>query len=210
MPCLPTIAGLLATILVAGAGAWRQPGNEVIVRQLAAGSLLVAGRNLPDPNFADTVVLLIEYSGEGAAGLVLNRSSGVPLSRALPGVELLAGVTAPAFIGGPVSRTTIIALSRAACTGCPSVARDVHLVKSSEALTTLLAGGADQQRLRVYVGYAGWGGGQLDAEVRQGAWRVLPADARLVFDPDPSSLWRRMIERTETVVASRMTGGTRS
>jgi putative transcriptional regulator len=197
-----TTAGLVATMLVAGDGASRQPGNEVIVRQLAAGTLLVAGRSLPDPNFAETVVLLIEYSGEGSAGLVLNRSSGVALSRALPGVEAFAGVTAPAFIGGPVSRSTVIALSRGACGGCPAVARDVHLVKSSEALNGLLAGGAVGQRLRVYVGYAGWGGGQLDAEVRQGAWRVLAADARIVFDPDPSSLWRRMIERSETVVAS--------
>lgn len=202
MPWSLVIAAALATTPGAEIGVSHQPGQGVIVGQLAAGTVLVAARNLPDPNFTDTVVLLIEYSADGAAGLVLNRSSGVPLSRALPSVEGASAVTAPAFIGGPVSRESLLALSRAECDGCVAVARDVHLVKSASVLTTLLADGADERRLRVYVGYAGWGTRQLEAEVRQGAWRVLAADARIVFDPDPSTQWRRMIERSETVLAS--------
>ena len=182
--------------------AWRQPGNGVIVGQLAAGTLLVAGRSLPDPNFTETVLLLIEYSADGAAGVVLNRSSGVPLARALPSVKAVAGVTAPAYIGGPVSGSSVLALSGVACDGCRAIARDVHLVQSADVLAKLLEGGADESRLRVYAGYSGWGSGQLEAEARLGAWRVIGSDARIVFDPNPSSLWRRMIERAEAVLAS--------
>lgn len=178
-----------------------QPGRDVIVGQLAAGTLLVAARHLPDPNFADTVVLLVEYSREGAAGLVLNRPSDVPLSRALPGVEQAANVAATAFIGGPVSQGAVLALSRAACDACPLVGRNVYLVNRPDALKARLAAGADARGLRVYVGYAGWGGGQLEAETRRGSWRVLQANASVVFDPEPETLWRRLITRTEAVLA---------
>lgn len=178
-----------------------QPGHDVIARGLAAGKLVVAARGLPDPNFRETVVLLLQYSREGAAGLVLNRPSTVPLSRALPGVEQTAGVAATAFMGGPVSQGAVLALSRVACGACPLVRRDVYLVNTPEALKQRLAAGADVRRLRVYIGYAGWGAGQLEAEARAGAWRVLEADARVVFDPEPQSLWRRLIKRTEDVLA---------
>ncbi len=209
-------AGLCGVVMIAGSGtaivagqpAALQPGRDVVVRELAAGKVLVAARNLPDPNFTETVVLLIEYSKDGAAGLVLNRPSGVPLSRALPGVGD-GGASATAFIGGPVSPEAVIALSRAACDACQSVGRDVYLVNTSEALKTLLAGGADARRLRVYAGYAGWGPGQLEAETRQGAWRVHEADAPVVFDPDPESLWRRMFKRTEAVLARLLPGAER-
>lgn len=196
------MAGSAAALLAERPTAALQPGRDVIVGELAAGTLLVAARNLPDPNFTDTVVLLLEYSRDGAAGLVLNRPSEVPLSRAFPGVEQGAGVAATAFIGGPVSQDAVLALSRAACEACPRVGGDIYLVNTPDALKERLAAGADARRLRVYLGYAGWGGGQLETETRQGAWRVLEADARVVFDPDPESLWRRLIKRTEGVLAS--------
>lgn len=196
---LPFVA--LATLLPPRTLAARQPGNGVVVKQLAAGTVLVAARHLPDPNFSDTVVLLIDYAGDGAAGLVLNRPTGVPVSRALPDLQVVSGVLAPAFIGGPVSSGSVIALSRTGCSTCPTVVRDVHLLKDAQVLNRRLAEGDDERRLRVYVGYAGWTGGQLEREVRQGVWRVLPGDARIVFDAEPATLWRRMIERVEAVLA---------
>lgn len=204
---LTRLCGTLATACALAAtpvervGATRQPGRDVIVRQLAAGRLLVAARTLPDPNFAETVVLLIEYSRDGAAGLVLNRPSDVPLSQVIPGAGQTVGAEAPTFAGGPVSQASVLALSRTACQACPVVARDVYLVNTPDALKGLLAKGQDERRLRIYTGYAGWQGGQLDAEVRLGAWRVLEAEATIVFDAEPASLWRRMIARTEAVLA---------
>jgi putative transcriptional regulator len=207
----PRLAGMCGLLLVAGGmvphadrrdATSLQPGRDVIVRELAAGKLLVAGRNLPDPSFADTVVLLIEYSRDGAAGLVVNRPSGVPLSRALPGVEALADGAQTVYIGGPVSQGAVLALSRVACDACPVVGRDIHLVNTPDALKARLADGAAARGLRVYVGYAGWGRGQLEAETRQGAWHVLDADTGVVFDPNPESLWRRLIRRAEGMLAS--------
>ena len=198
---LPLIAAALAISLDASRATPRQPGPDVIVRELAAGKMLVAARNLPDPNFTDTVVLLVQYSREGAAGLVINRPSDIPLSKVLPDLAATARVGTTAFIGGPVSQQAVLALSRAACDACPPLGREVYLVNTPDALTQRLANGADTRQVRVYLGYAGWGPGQLEAETRQHAWRVLDADARVVFDPQPATVWRRLITRTEAVLA---------
>ena len=80
------IAVWATTLLAERPPTTRQPGRDVVVRQLAAGKLLVAARRLPDPNFTDTIVLLVAVLGDGAAGLVVNRRSDFPLLRALPGV----------------------------------------------------------------------------------------------------------------------------
>jgi putative transcriptional regulator len=191
-----------AALMAARPAATSQPGPEVVVRELGAGKLIVAARHLPDPNFTDTVVLLVEYSRDGAAGVVINRPSDVPLSRALPDLAAAAGAGATAFMGGPVSPQAVIALSRTACDRCRSLGRDVYLVNTPEALKERLSRGTDVRQLRVYLGYAGWSSGQLEVETRKGAWHVLGADARLVFDPDPRTMWQRAIRRTEAVLAS--------
>lgn len=191
-----------ACVSTVAAPAGTQPGREVIVRQLAAGTMLVAARNLPDPNFSDTVVLLIEYGPGGAAGLVLTRPSEVPLARVLPDLAPATSAGARVFIGGPVSPGTVIALSRGACDGCREVTRGVSLVSDGAVLRERIAAGADDRRLRVYAGYAGWSAEQLEREVRQHAWRVIDGDAAIVFDDDPPTLWRRMLARAESVLAS--------
>ncbi|MBI4460630.1 MAG: YqgE/AlgH family protein, partial [Acidobacteria bacterium] len=78
-----------------------------------------------------------------------------------------------------------------------SVLSDLYLVSSRAPLEKILAGGPSASELHVYLGYSGWGYGQLDEEVRLGAWYVLDGSARLIFDPDPASLWSRLIARTE-------------
>lgn len=155
------LAGMCALLLVAGTmvvSARRptamQPGPDVVVRELGTGKLIVASRNLPDPNFRDTVVLLVDYSRDGVAGLVINRPSDVPLSRALSGVEGIAAAGGTAFLGGPVARQAVLALSRTACDSCRRLGRDVYLVNTGDALRERLASGADARQLRVYLGYA--------------------------------------------------------
>ena len=189
-----------------GAPGTRQPGREVIVRQLAAGTMLVATRNLPDPNFADTVVLMIEYGPGGAAGLVLSRPAEVSLSKVLPDLDPVATLGTRVFVGGPVSTETVLALTRVACDGCRAVTRGVYLVNDGGVLRERIAAGADERRLRVYAGYAGWSSEQLEREVRQNAWRVVDGDQDAVFDRDPPTLWRRMLARAESVLARRGAG----
>jgi putative transcriptional regulator len=173
------------------------------VRSLAAGKLLVAARRLPDPNFSRTVVLLAVFGEEGAMGLVVNRQSDVPLGRLFPHVVPTMAGAAPAFAGGPVQPDAALALVRTGepPSGARPVVDGVHLVSAREPLEALLASGAPASRLRVYLGYAGWGPGQLDAETAQGSWHVLDGDGDVVFDPDPAALWPRQIARTEVIVA---------
>jgi putative transcriptional regulator len=169
------------------------------VRALAPGKLLIAARNLPDPNFGDSVVLLAQYGEEGAMGLIVNVRTDVPVSNVLGEMKGASARSETVFFGGPVARTGVVALvrSRSEVAEGLQILDGVHLITTREPLEALLASGAGGDELRVYVGYAGWGAGQLEDETIRGSWHVVSADADLVFDAEPASLWRRQINRTE-------------
>jgi putative transcriptional regulator len=166
--------------------------------------LLVASRTLTDPKFAQTVVLLVEHGTDGAAGLVVNAPSGVPVSRVFEHLKLPARSAATAFIGGPVTPNAALALvrSRTAVSRARLVIRDIHLVTTREPIETRLTAGADPREFRLYLGHAGWGAGQLEREIALDAWHVFDADSEVVFDADPATAWRRQIRRTELLEAS--------
>src|SRR5262249_36001085 len=154
---------------------------------LGAGKLLVATRQLGDPNFAETVVLLVHYDDESVLGLIVNRQSRIPLSRLFQDVKSAKGLTDPAYLGGPVEKNAAMALvrSRTEPEDSEHVFADVHVTSSKAVLEKALEGGAEASRFRVYVGYSGWTARQLDREVELGAWRIFPGDAGAVFDADP-------------------------
>ena len=166
--------------------------------ELAKGMFLIAGRQLRDPNFHETVVLLLDYSREGAMGLVVNRDTGTRLSTLLPEAEALRGRQDTLFIGGPVARTQMFMLfrSQGKAEGAKHVFDDVHVSSSQDLLDNILDA-SEEERLRVYAGYAGWVPRQLEGEVASGAWHVVPAEAAKVFDPDPSQVWPKLIDATE-------------
>jgi putative transcriptional regulator len=169
------------------------------LKDLAKGMFLIAGRQLLDPNFHETVVLLLDYSREGAMGLVVNRDTGTRLSTLLPEAEALRGRQDTLFIGGPVARTQMFMLfrSRAELDGAKHVFDDVHVSSSQDFLDNILDA-SEEETLRVYAGYAGWAPRQLEGEVASGAWHVVPAEAAKVFDADPSQVWPKLIDATET------------
>ena len=178
------------------------------VRALATGKLLIASRDLRDPNFVESVVLLVEYNNKGAVGLVVNARTDVPLSRIFEHLDLGVNAVRQAFAGGPVSRTTALALTRSragAAEGRP-VTGGISLLATRDLLERSLKSAADPDRFRVYLGYAGWGPEQLEREIGLGAWHVLNAEPNLVFDEDPATLWRRLIRRTEMLLASASPG----
>ena len=191
-PALPTFESTLAQRLGG------RPLRER-VRDLAPGRFLIAARNLPDPNFGDSVVLLAQYGEEGAMGLIVNIRTEVPVSSVLGDLKGASGQSERVFFGGPVARTGVVALvrSRSEVAESQRILEDVHLITTREPLEALLASGAGGEEIRVYVGYAGWGAGQLEDETLRGSWHVVTADADLVFDAEPASLWRRQINRTE-------------
>lgn len=171
---------------------------------LAAGKFLIASRDLNDPNFAETVILLVSFDEkQGAMGLVVNRRTDVPLSRVFENLKAARGRDDPAYVGGPVELNSVLALVKSS--DPPDQAKrvfgDVYLVATKTQLEKALAAGTGPEAFRVYVGYAGWGPGQLEHEIDLGGWHVLQADAANVFHADPESLWKRMIQRTETQFA---------
>ena len=161
------------------------------------GKLLVATAALREPTFARTVIAMLEHSeSDGALGVVLNRPTHTEVADVVPAVADL--VTAPPvlFEGGPVSRTTAIALGVAATGAEPDGWRVVDAPLVTVDLDhdpALLA--ATLTDLRVFAGYAGWSAGQLEGEVAEGSWYVVDRLATDAFLPDPSLLRAAVLRR---------------
>lgn len=170
---------------------------------LGAGKLLVASRKLGDPNFAETVVLLVRYDAEGVVGLILNRRTHVPLSRVLEGLKAAKGRSDPVYLGGPVETPAVFALfqSPAKLEGAEHIFGGVYLVSTKPLFEQAISARPDPGVFHVYLGYAGWTKNQLRKEVELGAWFIFPPDAETVFDSDPDSLWPQMIQKTELKLA---------
>ena len=190
-------AKLLLSILAAAlaAGAQSRPS----VKELATGKFLIARRDLPDPNFESTVVVLAHYDEKGAMGLILNRESEVPVARVFPEQALAKTRKDLVFIGGPVGRSGVFALVRA--TERPGEARrvlgQIYLVNSKADLDRAVANGVAPGDFRVFLGYSGWGPGQLEREVKVGSWHIVDGEPSAIFDSEPATLWLRLIRRTE-------------
>lgn len=167
---------------------------------LAPGKFLVAGRELADPNFAEAVVLLVDYDAEhGAMGLIVNRRTDVPISRVFGDLKEAKTRTDPVYVGGPVELSTVFALLRSSVQpgDAKRIFADVYLAKTKDQLLKAMTDKQDAASFHVFLGYAGWGTGQLEHEVDLGAWHVMPAETAVVFHSDPESVWPRLIKRTE-------------
>lgn len=178
---------------------WPKPLVSQESRYLA-GQLLIATPEMEDPNFSETVIYMVEHNEDGAMGLVINR----PLGKG-PVADLLKGLGAESedasgeiilYSGGPVEpqkffvlhsddyadkRTNVVG-------GGLAVTADVEIVRA--------IGQAKGPLKSIFVlGYAGWAPGQLEAEIRAGAWFSIPADGKLIFDGDPAKKWERAAAR---------------
>lgn len=172
------------------------------------GRLLVATPSLADPNFDRAVVLLLDHDEEGTLGVVLNRPTPVEVGDVLERWARFAGAPAVVFQGGPVSLDSALGLAvvpgeaREGRSGEPLGWRRVHgaigLV-DLEAPPELLA--AELGSLRIFAGYAGWGPGQLENELVEGAWYVVDSEPGDVSAPDPEQLWRSVLRRQRNELA---------
>jgi putative transcriptional regulator len=160
----------------------------------ARGQLLIAGPGLLDPNFWRTVVLIVEHSDEGAFGLVLNRPSETTVGEAVPEIEELVDANELLLIGGPVQPSSVIILGRF------EDPADAALLAFDD-VGVLGGGGPPEDRAaglreaRAFVGHAGWGPGQLDAEIERGAWLLEPALLQDAFSAQPRELWAEVLTR---------------
>lgn len=163
---------------------------------LEPGRLVVATPALGDPIFRRTVVLLLQHSDDdGALGVVLTRPSRTPIEAVVPGWEDLAAGPAVVFTGGPVQPDAGICLGRVApgSTGGPGFAPLADPQLGTVDLESEPDAGL--RAVRLYAGYAGWSGGQLESEVDEGSWWVLDALPGDPFGPSPEGLWSDVLRR---------------
>lgn len=152
------------------------------------GQLLVAAPALHDPNFHRTVVFLAEHGDDGAMGLVLNRPTDTAVGDALPDLAPLAGGGERVFLGGPVALESVLAVAEL---DDPGDASELLL----GAVGFVQEPGVPVLRGRIFVGYAGWSAGQLEEEIEEQSWLVLPAEADDLFSDDPDGLWSAVLRR---------------
>ncbi len=164
----------------------------------AAPLLLLSMPQMADPNFAQSVVLLCDYTEEGAFGLVVNRQMEAPawtMVRTEPEIQVNPDLRL--WVGGPVEPQrawVLMADAQGPEEEQREVAPGVRLSVSHE-LTLKILQSPPLGRTRVVVGYAGWGTGQLDQELAQSAWLATDVDAALIFDVPPDVMWETAIRK---------------
>jgi len=166
-------------------------------RSLSKGKFLVASRDMQDPRFVETVILLVEYTSNGATGLIVNRPTEVKLSSVLPDVKGLEHREDIVYIGGPVSPGQMLMLIQSK--GKPEesqyVFQDIYVSGSQKVLEGMTGKTNTGRRFRIYAGYSGWGPQQLDREMGRGDWHLLEADVKTIFDKESSQIWPELIRR---------------
>ena len=162
-----------------------------------APALLLSMPQLTDPNFARSVVLLCEHAAEGAFGLVVNRPSELLAAEAVQ-LEPPIGPAndMPLLLGGPVEpERGWILTSQAPEVDSQSIGAGLYLSASPALLRRVLTSRPQPRRTVVLAGYAGWGAGQLDAELEQSAWLIMPVELDLIFEIPSAAAWEMAIRR---------------
>jgi putative transcriptional regulator len=156
------------------------------------GKLLVSSPALVDPNFRKTVVLVAHHDEDGAMGLVLSRPSTVAAAEAVPALADLPGADDPVFVGGPVQPEAFMVLAE-----FDDIAQAAAPIMNGLGFMPADAEPEDLaiRRLRLFAGYSGWGGGQLEAELQEDSWIVVDGVADDAFADDPDELWRVVLHR---------------
>lgn len=158
------------------------------------GQLLLASPSLFDPNFRRTVVLITEHNDEGAAGLVLNRRSDTSVADALPDLAPLVEDEEVVYVGGPVQQEAVLCLAEFEDPDDAAmlVVDHVGFVPGDGDFDLLAAG---TRRARVFAGYAGWGPGQLEAELEESSWIVEDSEQFDLFADPGLDLWGSILRK---------------
>jgi putative transcriptional regulator len=208
IPILPAVVNENA-FLIAATSAWDAESQKIHAfslkstsglkakNMLAQGKFLVADRRLVDPNFRETVVLLIRYGPGGAMGLVINRPFQIKLSTVLPDIKELEQRNDTLHHGGPVAPSQILLLVKSLTPpeASMTVFDDVYLSSSQKVLKRLIKKPLEEEGFKIFAGYAGWAPKQLESELDRGHWHVLNADTETLFDKKSSEIWQELIDR---------------
>jgi putative transcriptional regulator len=153
--------------------------------------LLVARAELPDSNFKDSIVLVMNNIAPAPAGIIINKPTRIPVSHLFPDLERLGQINDKVYFGGPVEIGSVLFLFR---TDTPpenatQILDGVYVSTNRELLAKLLSRDKPMEGLRIFTGYAGWAPGQLEAEIARGDWTLAPAEKDTIFDRKSEHPW---------------------
>lgn len=172
---------------------------EIEDTEIAAGKFLVASNyHMSDPKFQTSVILLVRHDPDkGTLGLILNHPTKMNVHEALPGISDVQHMTDSVFIGGPVDMRNFMMLVRTneSSDGLIRVLNNVSFSADIDVIADWLGKESRSNRIRIFAGYSGWGPGQLALEMQMRGWRLLPADAKAVFEIAPEDLWSEVTKR---------------
>ena len=168
-----------------------------MVREFLSGRLLVATPRVGDDVFRRAVVLMLHHDEDGAQGVILNRPLDADVDAVLPGWGNVVTSPQTLFQGGPVGLDSAVGVvtvpgDDTSTLGVRRLFGRVGLV-DLDAPPPVVAG--DLAGLRIFAGYAGWSGGQLEGEIRRGDWIVVDSEPRDPFTADPELLWEQVLRR---------------
>jgi putative transcriptional regulator len=159
------------------------------------GKLLVATEDMRDPNYRETVVLLLHHDEGGTIGVAVNRPTWLAPEEVVTEIGAIEGFDGKVFRGGPIGSTQLIYLVRDPPPGtfdAPPILDGIHASGNLELVQQLAAGAEGDRGLRLFAGHSEWTAGQLQREIARGQWVVVDASEDRVFSP-PGDLWRRML-----------------
>ena len=164
--------------------------------RLSRGAILIAGKNLHDPNFSRTVVLITEYNNIGTTGLVINRPMNMAAKKVFPPIDQITPEAGKLFIGGPIgiNNLQILVETGTRFEQSSSLTEDIYLINNPRGFDDLSQHTEAGIKIKIFAGYAGWGIGQLESEIIRGDWYIWHADSKIVFSKTPESVWDELIE----------------
>jgi putative transcriptional regulator len=153
--------------------------------------LLVARAELPDSNFKDSVVLVMNNIGPTPVGVIINRPTRIPVSRLFPELERLARRDDKVYFGGPVEIASVSFLFRAEAPPehATQILDGVYVSTNRELLRKLLGRDKPMEGLRIFIGYSNWAPAQLEAEIARGDWTLAPAETDAIFHGKSEHPW---------------------
>ena len=162
----------------------------------ASAFLLVASEQMADPRFRKTVILVTQHGDTGPIGVIVNRPQAITLDKIFPAYPAAKDLSL--FYGGPVNPGQVFYLVRGgeAVAGALTISSNIYLAYDMPTLDELLNGKRRYTDLRVMHGVASWAPGQLEYEIKLGAWLVMPVDEAVIFDRSPAGMWQELHYRT--------------
>ena len=201
MSLVPRLAiAFVGTALAGEASEAAKPAETV---KPGAGVFLVAKPSIDGGPFWHSVVLILEHGDEGTLGLIINRATEVPLAEAVPDLKDDHAKSHALHFGGPVALNGLLFLFRSEDppVEVAPVMGNVYFSGDRKVLEKLVEGGENQDRLKLFLGHAGWAPGQLQNEIARGDWSLARADAFTVFQKEPDDIWPELSRNTGRVVA---------